>query len=494
MNTLNDAIALYDNAALRALEKCATEAPGDAGVLMERAGLAGWHCALAHWPQAQRLVVVCGPGNNGGDGYVLARHARQAGRDVRVLRLDAHAPRSDLARTACQAYEEAGGRIDRFESEIVDCDLLVDALFGIGLSRAPDEATACCIEAINAAACPRLALDVPSGVDAERGSVPGKAVRATHTLQFLAEHAGLHTGDALDHVGERSLARLDVPAEALAACAPTAHLLQPQDLAGLSRSRLRNAHKGQSGHVLCIGGDAGKGGAIMLCAEAALRAGCGLVSVATRAQHVPALLARRPEAMAHAVGTPEGLAPLIDAADVLAIGPGLGLDAWGRDLLAAALESGKPLVLDADALNLIAATPCRLPADAVLTPHPGEAARLLGSSAADVQVDRFAAVRALSERHACVVVLKGAGSLVAAPDQIVRVIDAGNPGMAVGGMGDVLTGVISALRAQGHDAFDAASLGALLHACAGDRAARAGGERGLLPSDLFPHLRELSNP
>jgi NAD(P)H-hydrate epimerase len=261
----------------------------------------------------------------------------------------------------------------------------------------------------------------------------------------------------------------------------------------LSPPRARNAHKGKAGHVLCIGGDAGKGGAILLCVEAALRSGCGLASVATLAVHVPALLARRPEAMAHGVETVEDLAPLIDAADVLAIGPGLGRDAWGRGLLEATLGSGKPMVLDADALNLVAESPSALPPDTILTPHPGEAGRLLGIPASDIQSDRFSAVEALCERFRCVVVLKGAGTLVAMPGRVPDVLGAGNPGMAVGGMGDVLTGVIAGLRAQGHQAFDAARFGALLHACAGDRAAGHGGERGLLASDLMSPLRELSN-
>ncbi|MGI8560203.1 MAG: NAD(P)H-hydrate dehydratase [Luteimonas sp.] len=497
------ACELYDRDALRRLEARASEASGgDAGLLMQRAGLAAWRELLAHWPQAQRITVACGPGNNGGDGYVLARHALAAGREVRVLRLDAHAPRSDLARRACAGYADAGGRIDTFDGRLDGGDLVVDALFGIGLTRAPDEATAGMISAINAARGDVFALDAPSGIDADRGCVPGAAIRATRTLQFLARHAGLHTGDALDHVGTLSLATLDVVADAFPGIESAARLLLPTRLPTLHAPRSRNAHKGQSGHVLCIGGDRGHGGAILLCAEAALRAGSGLASVATRGEHVPALLARRPEAMAHAVESAGALAPLIEAADVLAVGPGLGQTGWGEALLAAALGSGKPLILDADALNLLAdamlAAARSLPRDCVLTPHPGEAARLLGTTPGHVQADRFTAARALCQQFRCVVVLKGAGTVVAAPGSgdavALAVIGAGNPGMAAGGMGDVLTGVIAALRAHGRDAFDAACFGALLHAVAGDVAAGEGGERGLLPCDLFLPLRRLSNP
>jgi NAD(P)H-hydrate epimerase len=232
----------------------------------------------------------------------------------------------------------------------------------------------------------------------------------------------------------------------------------------------------------------------MLCAEAALRSGAGLVDVATRAGPVVALLSRRPEVMAHAIDAPTGLHALAELADVVAIGPGLGQEAWGKSLFSALFDIGKPLVVDADALNLLAANPRQLPPDTVLTPHPGEAARLLGVSTGEVQADRRASAHALCERHACTIVLKGAGTVVAAPGRTARIIDAGNPGMAVGGMGDVLTGVIAALRAQGLDAFDAACCGALLHGAAGDAAADDGGERGLLPSDLFVPLRRLANP
>ena len=485
---------LYDNAALRQAEARAASGLGDDFVLMQRAGLAAWRCALAHWAQAQRIAVVCGPGNNGGDGYVLARHAREAGRQVSLLRLPGHAPRGEIAIRAERGYRDAGGRVEEFEGSIDDVDLVVDALFGIGLARAPDAESAALVAAINGAAVPVLALDVPSGVDADTGNVPGAAVHATRTLQFLGAHVGLATGAALDHVGEREFAALEVGEDILSGDAAVAEVLEVGELGRFLQPRGRNSHKGESGRVLCIGGDHGKGGAVMLCVEAALRSGAGLVDVATRPVHVPALLSRRAEAMAHAVDAAADLGGLVDAADVVAIGPGLGQDGWGKELFVALIDSGKPLVVDADALNLLAASPRKLQADAMLTPHPGEAARLLSTTTREVQADRRAAALALCERFGCVVVLKGAGTVVAAPGRRPCIIDAGNPGMAVGGMGDVLTGVVAALRAQGLDAFDAARCGALLHGAAGDAAARDGSERGLLPSDLFAPLRRLANP
>ncbi len=269
-------------------------------------------------------------------------------------------------------------------------------------------------------------------------------------------------------------------------------LWEAQRLVPLLPPRPVDSHKGRNGHVLCVGGNAGSGGAVMLAAESALRAGAGLVSVATQPQHIAPLLSRLPEAMVHAVEDSSDLPSLLKRASVVAIGPGLGQDDWARELLRQVLGCGKPLVIDADALNLLAAHPQPL-RDAILTPHPGEAARLLETDTATVQADRVAAVTALAARFSAVVVLKGAGTLVAAPHGRPRRIAAGNPGMAVGGMGDLLTGIIAALRAQGLDAFDAASGGALLHALAGDDAARDG-QRGLLPTDLLVPLRRRANP
>ncbi|HEY0504525.1 MAG TPA: NAD(P)H-hydrate dehydratase [Lysobacter sp.] len=486
--------ALHDAAGLRQIEAHAARRLGDLHELMQRAGQAAWRELLAHWPQAQCIVVACGPGNNGGDGYVLALHALQAGRDVQVVRLPDHVPRGELAPRVADAYAAAGGRVVPFDGALPPCDVAVDALFGIGLSRAPDDATAALIAAINTRAPAVLALDVPSGVDADRGSVPGEAVFATRTIEFMAGKAGLRTGAALDHAGVLARATLGLAAEDLAAATPSAERLSAVDLARWLGPRRRDSHKGSNGRVLCIGGEHGSGGAIMLCAQAALRSGAGLVEVATRERHIAPLLARLPEAMAHEVGDARALQSALDRADAVALGPGLGQQDWGLHLYERAVASGKPLLLDADALNLLATKPFALPADAILTPHPGEAARLLGITTAQVQRDRFEAARALCERYACVVVLKGAGSIVAAAHETPRVIAAGNPGMAVGGMGDVLSGVIAALRAQGIGAFDAASCGALLHAAAGDAAAHDGGERGLLPSDLMPWLRHFANP
>lgn len=481
--------ALYTVEQVRALDRHAIDILGIPGFeLMRRAAAAGVASLRRHWPQARRLAVWCGPGNNGGDGYLLGALAKEAGLQVELIALSGQATGDALqARTA---FEFAGGRVHLFDPAAPwpDVDVHVDALYGSGLNRAPEAPVAALIERINAGGKPVLALDVPSGLDADRGTRPGAAVRASVTVCFIAAKRGLYTGVASDYVGELELDTLQLPASLWQAQPADGELLQVTSLP----PRPRVAHKGDHGRLLVVGGDHGMGGAIRLCGEAALRAGAGLVSVATRDVHVVALNAGCPELMARGVDGPQAIAPLIERADVLAVGPGLGQGAWGHALWLTALDSDRPLVLDADGLNLLAREPRRFDRAAVLTPHPGEAARLLGVDIATVQADRFASARELARRHGAVVVLKGAGSLIAHPDGRLAACPWGNPGMAVAGMGDVLTGVIAGLLAQGATAWEAACLGVGLHARAGDVAAEAG-ERGLLASDLFGPLRRLGN-
>lgn len=480
---------LYTVAQVRALDRRAIEELAIPGFeLMRRAAWAALASLRRHWPQARRIAVHCGPGNNGGDGFLLAALAGEKGFHVDVLALGEHS--SGDAALARQAWRDAGGSVRLWQAgdELPEADVHVDALYGTGLRRAPEPPVAALIAAIDAAGAPVLALDVPSGLDADTGHVPGAAIRAAVTVSFIAAKRGLHTGRAAAHVGALELDALGLPVSLWQDTAADAHLLH----AGQLPPRARDAHKGTNGHVLAIGGERGMGGAIRLCGEAALRAGAGLASVATRAEHLVALNAARPELMAHGVDGPQSLQPLLERASVLAVGPGLGQGAWSHALWLTALDSGKPLVLDADGLNLLAREPRRFAQAAVLTPHPGEAARLLDSTVAEVEADRFAAARTLAQRYGAVVALKGAGSLVAAPDGRLDVCPWGNPGMATGGMGDLLTGIVAALLAQGCDAWQAARLGVGLHARAGDRAARQG-ERGLVAGDLLAPLRALGN-
>jgi len=474
---------------LRAMERAALSALGISGPeLMRRAANAALNTLRRHWPQVQQICIHCGPGNNGGDGFLLGVLAREAGLHVELVALTASSHGDAAAARA--AWEAGGGRIRSWDAQgaLPEAELHVDALYGIGLNRAPEPMPARLIGAINRSGRPVLALDVPSGLDTDTGHCPGAVVRADVTVTFIAGKRGLHTGRAADQVGVIELATLGVPDSVYTDTLPDAQLLAAEALP----PRARYANKGNYGHVLVIGGEHGMAGAARLAGESALRAGAGLVSVATRAGHVFALNTARPELMVHGVDGPQALAPMLERASVLAVGPGLGQAAWGHALWLTALDAGKPLVLDADGLNLLAREPRRFDTPTVLTPHPGEAARLLGVAAAAVEQDRFAAVRELARRHRAVVVLKGAGSLVADPDGRLDVCPWGNPGMASGGMGDLLTGIVAALLAQGCHPWEAACLGVGLHARAGDCAARQG-ERGLLASDLLAPLRVLGN-
>jgi NAD(P)H-hydrate epimerase len=486
MANLDPQSALFTTAQVRALDQAAI-GDGITGIeLMERAARAALDVLRRRWPQARSVCVLCGPGNNGGDGFLSAVLARAAGLQASVIALPGQS--SGDAALARERFAREGGEISSVTDKLPDADVYVDALFGSGLNRAPAGDAATLIAAVNAQSCPVLALDVPSGLDSDTGVAFDPCVRASATVCFVGWKRGLFTASGPDQCGERSLATLDIPTPAYTHAEPNAILLAPQALP----RRPRDSHKGRYGHVLAIGGDLGAGGAVRMCGEAAARVGAGLVSVATREANVGAILAARPELMPHGVHVPRNLEALLARASVLALGPGLGQDDWGQGLWQAALDAGKPTVLDADGLNLLALRARALPEQIVMTPHPGEAARLLETTTADVQADRFAAVRGIARVYGAVVVLKGSGSLVADTEGRVAACPWGNPGMASGGTGDVLTGVIAGLLAQGLTPWDAACLGVGVHARAGDLAARAG-ERGMLASDLFPYLRALVN-
>jgi hydroxyethylthiazole kinase-like uncharacterized protein yjeF len=485
--------ALYRAAQVREFDRIAIQDFGIPGeTLMERAGAAAFARLRERWPAVRDLTVVAGQGNNGGDGLVVARLGREAGLRARVLQVGDPGRFGADARANLERYLALGGEHRPFQRLPRETQLVVDGLFGTGLDRPVDGAWAEAIAAINAHPAPVLALDIPSGLHADTGCILGNAVRAELTISFIGLKQGLFTGDGPDCCGSVVFDGLEVPAAVYGWQVLAARRIDWLRFADLLPRRSRTAHKGRFGHVLVVGGDLGMAGAARLAGEAALRTGAGLVSVATRPEHAAALVAGRPELMAHGLATPADVQPILARATVVALGPGLGRGAWGRALLDSALGAGVPLVVDADALSLLAEAPQHR-ADWVLTPHPGEAARLLGVGTAEIHADRFAAASELQRRYGGVVVLKGAGSIVqglgARPP---AVCSAGNPGMATGGVGDVLTGIIAGLMAQGLGADDAAEMGVCVHAAAGDRAA-ASGERGLIASDLFGPLRALLN-
>lgn len=486
---------LYRADQVRELDRRTIAGGIDGFALMQRAASSAWHGFRARWPQVRSISVVCGRGNNGGDGHVLAALAAQSG--LKVQRITT-APLEELGGDAAKAAElataagvgcESWHRDTAFQGEVI-----VDALLGTGLRGPVEGAFRQVIEAINLARKPVLAIDIPSGVEADTGAVLGCAIRSDCTVTFIGDKIGLHTGDAPSYTGDIDFRPLGVKSQAFFDIPPSAWLLDECLLEEAFSPRQRIAHKGDMGHLLVLGGAPGFGGAALIASQAAARLGAGKVSLATAPEHITASLVRCPEVMAHSVRGVADLGELATQSDVLVVGPGLGQGAWGQAMLQSALETHRPLVIDADGLNLLARYwPNQQRDDWVLTPHPGEAARLLDITTAAVQEDRPAAARALQKRYGGSVILKGAGTLVAGPSGLV-VCPYGNPGMASGGMGDALSGILGALLAQGYDIEQSAWLATLVHALAADRAADEQGERGLLASDLAFYARQLINP
>ncbi len=485
---------LYTAAEVRELDRAAAkELKVPSLTLMERAGAAALQVLRVRYSGARRLAVFCGGGNNAGDGYVLARLARKKGMKVTVIALADPASLAGDAAVAARRHLRTGSVETAVSpAALAGADVIVDALLGSGLDRDVTGAYAQAVELMNESPVPVLAVDIPSGLNADTGARMGAAVKADATVTFIGMKRGLFTADGPEYCGEVLFDDLGAPAAAYARSAVAAQLLDPREAAQQLPPRPRQSHKGRHGHVLVVGGDHGFLGAAVLAGSAAVRTGAGLVTVVTRPQHAACLALHRPELMTAAATFFGDLASLLARASVVAVGPGLGQSDWAVELFAGLLESRLPLVADADALNLLAREPQRRD-NWVLTPHPGEAARLLGTSSEEVQSDRFAAAAALQDKYGGVIVLKGAGSLVLDADGITHVNCSGNPGMGSGGMGDVLTGVIAGLLAQGLEPGAAARVGTHLHGRAADLCAAAG-ERGLSASDLLPVLRSLVNP
>lgn len=461
-------------------------------VLMQRAGEAAFSALRSGWPMATRIVVVCGFGNNAGDGYVLATLARAARMEIKVIALGEPAELRGAALQAWQNFVAAGGTTQHWDIDLLqNAEVIVDAIFGTGLSRSLDAALQIQIQEINDSGKPILALDVPSGLNADTGAVMGVAIEAHRTITFVGLKQGFYLGEGPNYVGHLLFDDLDIPLSVSCRVESVAQRLDSQAIHIALPRRARTTHKGQQGHVLMVGGGTGMPGSIRLSGEACLRVGAGLVTVATCSEHVASLTTGRPELMCRSVTTGSDLTGLIDQADIIAIGPGLGRDDWAQSLFHAVINSNKPLIVDADALNLLAQHPVKR-SNWILTPHPGEAARLLNSNTQNIQAARMQSVREIANRYGGVVVLKGAGTLVW-DEATPGICDRGNPGMAAPGMGDVLTGVIAGIAAQCGELSLAARAGVYAHAVAGDMAARHG-ERGLLASDLFAHLVSCVNP
>lgn len=460
--------------------------------LMQRAGEAAFTRIRTLWPDKQRWLILCGHGNNGGDGFIVARLAKSAGLEVTLIACEGSKSLPDEANQAREAWLNAGGEIHAPETAWPEqTDLIVDALLGTGLNRAPGEQYAQLIDKANAASAPVFAIDIPSGLVAANGTTPGSVINAAHTLTFIALKPGLLTGKARDYVGQLHFHALSLDGWLTGQTAPVARY-DASALAHWLPPRKPTSHKGDHGKLVIIGGDHGTAGAIRMTGEAALRAGAGLVRVLTHKDNLTALLTARPELMVQELSA-QAIDEALEWADVIVIGPGLGQRDWGKEALEKVKNSAKPMLWDADALNLLAINGDKRQ-NRVITPHPGEAARLLNVKTSEIESDRLLAAQNLVKRYGGVVVLKGAGTIIASETGEMAIADVGNAGMATGGMGDVLSGIIGSLSGQKLSLYDAACAGCVAHGAAAQAVSQRLGTRGMLATDLFSELYLFVNP
>lgn len=476
---------------------------------MERAGRATFRALLDRWPEAKSVSVVCGKGNNAGDGYIVAGLAREIGMRVQLCQLGSAGV---LATDAARARDWAlglGVSIESLADQLVG-DVIVDALLGTGLTGKLREPYAQAVRLINKSKAGVISVDIPTGVSSDNGAVVDDAVRADVTTTFIGRKIGLYTGPGVSYCGEVFYEDLNVSPEIFRVVEGCPMLSFPmlEAVGCFFARRDPNVYKQALGHVVVVGGDYSMGGAPLMAAETALRMGAGMVSVITRAEHRPAILARRPELMVVDANDHGNRVELLEKASVVVVGPGLGRSDWGHALLKEAVASGKPMVLDADGLHGFVELSLRARGPLIITPHNAEAAALLKCDVAEVQSDRPGAVLRLAARIEGTAVLKGVGTLIAAhkigttqgvngrdeggetgaKPRLLGCCMHGNPGMASAGMGDVLSGVIGGLLAQQLPEVDAAVLGVCLHGYAGDQAAEQLGQRGMLATDLLPFM------
>jgi len=486
-------IKLYSAEATRKLDSIAITEFKIAGYeLMKRAGKAVFNHLQNTYPLAKQILVCCGAGNNAGDGYVIAKLAKQAGFNVKVISLINTAKLEGDAKTAWQDWNSLGHQLSKYSAGLLQqTDIVIDALLGTGLQRQVEGEWADLIEAINNSGKPVIAVDIPSGLCADTGSIAGHAIRATATMTFIGLKKGLFTHLGVDHCGEIIFDNLSLPSGVYSRQAEQAQLLDWEYLKKQLKPRKTSVHKHQLGHVIILGGDKGMPGAIRLAGEAALRSGAGLVTVVSHSEHASILLAGRAELMLYASDDGQVPTDLLSKASAIVVGPGLTNSLWSQNIMTSALQCPALKVIDAGALRLLSENAAHRD-DWVLTPHAGEAAALLGESSVAIQESRFSSAEMLQYKFGGHIILKGAGSLLQSPDELIQLCPYGNPGMASAGMGDVLSGIIASLLAQGYDMTSACRLGVCIHSLAGDLAA-ADGQTGLLASDLYGHIRHLMN-
>lgn len=490
-------VRIFTSSQVRAIEKAyAAEHNGHCYDLMERAGAALVEHLLRICRNPSAVWIFCGRGNNGGDGYVAGALLRGRGIEVRLFAVGDPHEHSE-AFTAREFFISRGGRVEnvlpsREESRPA---AVIDALLGTGISSSPRAPVSEWIAFINKLGATVFSVDVPSGVDADTGAVPGDCVSAACTVCMLALKPGLFTSDAVDYTGEILFDPLGVDTERYAAAPGDARSLSRaaySDILDALPVRLRSCNKGDNGKVLIIAGSSGMGGAAIMAGIGALRGGAGLVKIATDPLNVPAINAVHPELMTVDFTDEQAVDAALSWCDAVAVGPGLGQTPHAERLLELVRLSGRDCVLDADALNLLSKHGDDYQENRILTPHPGEAARLAGQSVEEIEKNRFESAQYLQERYGGVVLLKGAGTVVC-DRRRMTVISEGSPALATGGSGDLLTGIIAALAAGELSLRQAAVIGACLHAKAGMLAAEEFGPIGTVPTDLENYLRRLIN-
>lgn len=460
--------------------------------LMTRAGVSVFKVLKKYYPAVRKLTVFCGCGNNAGDGYILAKAALDNGYYVVAHQLKEIKDLPPPAYRAAKAALAAGLILQDLEEPIdADTELIIDALLGIGIKGEVKGILASTISQINQSDLPILSIDVPSGLNADFGTIMGVCVRANITVTFIAQKIGMFIVDGPDYSGKIICASLELD-NCLNNINPYAYLLDENYSYGRLPKRLKNSHKSQFGHVLIIGGGIGMPGAPYLAANAALRVGAGMVTIATNRIYAKQVLPLLPEVMIYGIDKAAELLHLLAKATVCVLGPGLGEDEWANSLFVEAIGAAElPMIIDASALRILAKEQ-QHDDNWILTPHPGEAASLLNCSIEEVP--RPKAIALIQEQYGGNIVLKGHGTLIKVPeDPLLYVCGAGNPGMATAGMGDVLSGVIAGFVAQGLSLANATKLGVWVHSNAADLAVASCGELGLIASDLMPHLRKQAN-
>lgn len=477
---------LYTGDQTKELDRIAIEEFGVSGLdLMKNAGERAFFNIQQNFPDVNNVVVLCGSGNNGGDGYVVANCALSIGLNVSAIQVGS--PKTKDAAQVCKEYIDNGGSILGLDNDTPeDADLIVDGLFGTGLNRAPIGKYKDLISNVNSMGCPVVSLDVPSGLESQNGFVFDPCIQASMTVSFIGKKFALFSGQGKNHSGLIVFESINLPEQVYELVKPIAKLLVPD----LALTRKLDSHKGNYGNVVIVGGDTGMLGATLLAGRAALRCGSGLVTVLSTDSHLDMPALHSPELMSQSLKNNNKVNKLLNACDAIVFGPGLGQSEWSKTTFKKVIDMPVPKVVDADGLNLLAKNPVKRD-DWVLTPHPGEAATLLKSSSQEIQKDRIGAAKAIVNKYGGVCVLKGAGTLVVDNSGDVAVCEAGNPGMATAGMGDVLSGVIGSLLGQKYSVRKAAENGVWVHSASADKVAEKIGEASLIAGDVIEVLPEI---